>query len=258
MTYSDSLASSLTDQHADVQADLERLFVSVVRAGEEPLSETTKEYMLHGVGRRVGLLRHCLRNVFSLFPPNATVPLQIDVLYGVQIHLHAFVINLYGAFENLAWAFVVRHSLEADVGGRKKIGMFLRSTQRFLPPELKAYVTSNTMVRWHDEYLKSYRDSLAHRIPLYIPPSTFTPADGERYHELEQTKMQCIQAREWDRLEQVRAEQENLGKPCPIFLHSAGDSGDTRPVYLHPQMLCDAKTLLEFGPLYLAHWHARA
>jgi hypothetical protein len=67
--------------------------------------------MLHGVGRRLKLLGRCVRNVFHLFPPSRTIPLASDDLDEVQISLHAFVMNLYGLFENLAWAFVLRHDL---------------------------------------------------------------------------------------------------------------------------------------------------
>jgi hypothetical protein len=68
-----------------------------------------------------------------------------------------------------------------QVGGPKNVGMFLARTQRFLPPELRIYVTTEPIKSWHQEYLKSYGDALAHRIPLYIPPSTFTQADTQRY-----------------------------------------------------------------------------
>jgi hypothetical protein len=34
-------------------------------------------------------------------------------LADVQINLHAFVMNLYGIYDNWAWAYVLRHDLEA-------------------------------------------------------------------------------------------------------------------------------------------------
>jgi hypothetical protein len=71
------------------------------------------------------------------------------------------------------------------VGGPKNVGMFLARTQRFLPTELHAYVTTEPIKFWHRDYLKSYRDALAHRIPLYIPPSVYTKADAQRHKELD-------------------------------------------------------------------------
>jgi hypothetical protein len=258
LPYSPELITKLLVEHESAQSELERLLLTAVKAGQALSDPRAKEYMLHGAARRLGLIRRCLKTIFDLFPPAATHPIDSDSLSEVQISLHAFVMNLYGLFENLAWAFVLRHNLEGEIGERKKIGMFLRSTQRFLPPKLSSYLTSTTMAAWHTDYLKNYRDALAHRIPLYIPPAIFTPEEGERYAALEQREMECILAQQWEELERVRNERSGLGSACPMFLHAFPDEHQTQPVYLHPQMICDVKTILEFGPLYFAHWHERA
>jgi len=258
MIYHPDLVDSLLREHASVQAEFQALFLRAVASADSAGNPRAKEHMLHGVARRMKLLRRCLSNVFQLFPPNATSPLASEDLDEVQISLHAFVMNLYGLFENLAWAFVLRHDLEAKTGGRRGIGLFLRSTQQHLPPVLADYLTSQTMVTWHTDYLKNYRDALAHRIPLYIPPSTLTPQEGERFTALEHEKFECLKLQKFDRLDQIRAEQASLGSACPMFLHSFEDEGKPKPVYLHPQMLCDAKTVLEFCPKYFSSWHERA
>ena len=136
--------------------------------------------------------------------------------------------------------------------------MFLGATQRFLPDPLRSYLTSETMTKWHTDYLKSYRDALAHRIPLYIPPATYTPEDGERYSELDRKEYECIAAQRWEEIEQIREEKRNLGTACPVFLHAFSGEENSRPVYLHPQLICDSRTILEFGPLFFRHWHERA
>ena len=114
------------------------------------------------------------------------------------------------------------------------------------------------MLTWQKTYLTHFRASLAHRIPLYVPPATFTPEEGQRYSELEFTKTQCNLHHEWDRLEDINSEQSELGRACPVFvgLLSETTESDT-PVYLHPQMICDAQTILEFTTLYLEHWHSK-
>ena len=258
MSYSAELASSLDDDCLKVRAELDASLLGFVRAGHSAPDQQVREYLLHGVGRRLGVLRECLAAVFGRFEPARTAPLSQVELYEVQINLHAFVINLSGLFDNLAWAFVLRHSLLEKVGGRKRVGMFLPSTQKVLPAVLREYVTSSTMVTWHGEYLKAYRDSLAHRIPLYIPPASFTPQDQQRHVELDEQERACILAHEWERLEQVRNEKLSLGKACPLFVILIGENSESKPNYLHPQMLCDAKTVLEFCPLFLEHWHAVA
>lgn len=258
MPYAAELIDKLLDEHKSAQNELEQLFLTAVRVGQALSDVRTKEYMLEGATRRLSLIRRCLKTTFELFPPAATTPIDSEALSEVQINLHAFVINLYGLFENLAWAFVLRHGLESEIGNRKKIGMFLGTTQSYMPQELSAYLTSASMKAWHADYLKNYRDALAHRIPLYIPPATFTPEQGERYAVLGQREIECVRSCQWEELERVRSERSSLGSACPMFLHSFTEEGRPRPVYLHPQMLCDVKTVLEFGPLYFAHWHERA
>jgi hypothetical protein len=58
----------------------------------------------------------------------------------VQINLHAFVINLSGVFDNWAWAFIHRHDLLRNVGGKTNVGMFKEATQRLLPAALSDYL----------------------------------------------------------------------------------------------------------------------
>jgi hypothetical protein len=42
-----------------------------------------------------------------------------------------------------------------------------------------------------------------------------------------------------------------------MFMHSVDDSERSTPTYLHPQMLADAKTVIEVCTVYFAHWHER-
>jgi hypothetical protein len=75
------------------------------------------------------------------------------------------------------------------------------------------------MIKWHSDYLKNYRDALAHRIPLYIPPSELTPEEGERFRALQNEEADCILTNRWDRLEEVKREQNAIGRPCFAFLY---------------------------------------
>lgn len=254
LAYSPELIASLTHESQALQGEFDRLLGRAVQTGQS-LDVRAREYMLHGVGRRLKLLGRCVRNVFHLFPPSRTIPLASDDLDEVQISLHAFVMNLYGLFENLAWAFVLRHDLEKKLGDRRRIGMFLSTTQQYLPKPLKNYLTSETLLKWHKNYLKNYRDALAHRIPLYIPPATYGPEQAQEYETLNQSEWDYIYSHKWDELEQLRDRMNALGSACPMFVHSFGDEAGGKPIYLHPQMICDGKTVVEFCDLYFTHWH---
>jgi len=98
------------EQNEAAQA-FDALLLESVRQGQGLEAGRAKEYVLHGVGRRIKILNRCLSTIFSLFPPEAIKPISSEDLHLVQVSLHAFVMNLYGTFENLAWAFVSRHCL---------------------------------------------------------------------------------------------------------------------------------------------------
>lgn len=253
VTYTPQQVASLLEEQDRVQEQLAETLVAVTLSGHQATDARVKEHLLHGAGRRLGLLRECLNDVFDVYPPDRVVPLESAALYRVQIDLHAFVINLSGLFDNLAWAFVLRHSLETAVGDRLKVGIFKAATQKFLPPQIRGYVTSAGIKTWQKDYLTAYRDALAHRVPLYIPPAIFTEEDGTRYNELDRKEVECIRDHQWEQLEQVRAEKLNLGTACGFFLHSVGDG--SVPMKLHPQMLCDAMAIVEFCRVFLDNWH---
>jgi hypothetical protein len=257
MTYTAENVEKLQRESQEVFRALQALQLQCVVQGQALAPSQASEHLLHGAGRRVGVLKRSLQQIFTIFPPSLVRPLQQDTLSDVQIYLHAFVMNLYGIFDNWAWAFVLRHNLTAAVGGRMNVSLFKTATQRFLPEPIRVYLTSDGKAAWHDEYLKSYRDALAHRIPLYIPPASFTPAEGERYNVLESEKVQRIMSREFDRVDQIWEEQAALGTPCMAFLHSYSTDDDPRPILLHPQLICDAMAVVEFGNLYFENW-ARA
>lgn len=258
MPYTADQLVKISRECSDVLNDLQTLMLGCVTQGQAVTNARAQEHMLHGAGRRVSVLRRSVENIFHLFPPSLERPLTHETLADVQINLHAFVINLYGVFDNWAWAFVLRHSLESNIGDRRNVGLFKDKTQRFLPPSLKEYLVSETIATWHEQYLKGYRDALAHRIPLYLPPAAWTQEESEQYNRLEVEKIECIKSMRWERIEEVWAEQGNIGRPCLTFLHAFSDEEASRPVYLHPQLLCDSKAVVEFGTKYLEAWHERA
>jgi len=99
------------------------------------------------------------------------------------------------------------------------VSLFKEKTQRFLPAPLREYLQSDDMATWHGKYLKGYRDARAHRIPLYIPPATWTDEDKARYERLDAEKAECIRKDEWDWIDAISNEQDGIGRPYFMFLH---------------------------------------
>jgi hypothetical protein len=255
MTYTDEQSSKMYRECEKVLGDLQTLMLDGLANSKSLTNEKARQHLTHGVGRRLGAMRRSTGKIFALFPPEQKTPLPRETLEDVQIYLQAFVINLYGVFDNWAWAFVYRHDLLTEIGGRMNVSLFKSTTQRFLPSALRDYLISDTIAAWHEDYLKGYRDALAHRIPIYVPPAAWSEEDKERYNRLEDEKVACIHGRQWEQLEKVWAEQDRVGKACPLFMHEYSDDENARPVFLHPQVLCDSAAVVEFGKLYLANWH---
>lgn len=253
MAYSVELLKQLRTNHDRIVQDLQSLMFEGLKQSESLSSEEARRQLRHGVGRRLGVMKKSVERIFTLFPPSQQIPLQREVLTEVQIHLHAFVINLSGVFDNWAWAFLFRHGLKNEID-KRNVSLFKKETQRFLPVALRDYLSSQDIATWHEKYLKSYRDALAHRIPLYIPPAQWTEDDAKRYQELEKQKIECISQGEWDRLDAVWAEQDSVGRSCPLFLHEFSEEEHSRPILLHPQILSDGMTVTEFGSKYYAAW----
>lgn len=253
MPYSDEQIAKFEQEYISVCQGLQDLLQQTVVSGQRSEHPRVREHLLHGAGRRISVIKRSIENIFSEFPPSTTRPIDRDKLYDVQINLHAYFMNLYGIFDNWAWAFVFRHDLLEKVGGKRGVGLFNKNTTRYCPDSLRNYLSSNTIIKWRQEYLKSFRDALAHRIPLYIPPTEFTPEEGEHYNHLESLKMELIKGMKWQDLDETYEEQAQIGRPSFVFLHSYEEEFPS-PVLLHPQILSDGLAIIEFGALYLEHW----
>lgn len=258
MGYTPEQVSQLLDDQETTLQSLVELQKECTIQGQSIANPMVQEHMLHGAGRRIMVLRRTVENIYDLFPPSTTKPLPTDTLSDVQISLHAFVMNLYGVFENWAWAFYHRHDLHSMITDRRKVGMFSPAMKPFLPTVLRDYLASEVITNWQRDYLKNYRDALAHRIPLYIPPANFTPEESERYSQLGAAKLDSLRGGDLNRFEEICVEQDALGVASLMFLHSFTEGGELKPLLLHPQILSDSKTVVEFGTKFLAHWHERA
>jgi hypothetical protein len=233
----------------DTVGKLQNQRVRVVSELAPLLNEKAREYALHGIARRIGLIEHCIERIFDIFPPTTEKPLKREAISDVQAYLHAFVINVSGLQDNLAWTYVLQLGLPVR---RNQVDLFKRDTFSVLPEHIQRHLTGPLMIAWHEKYAKEYRDSLAHRIPLYVPPSNLTPEEAARLRELDTLEWNLLAERKWGDLERIREEKDSLGSAAPVFIHSLSDSAG--PVILHPQVLSDALTVSELVDLFLAHW----
>jgi hypothetical protein len=207
-------------------------------------NEIAQEMMRHGFSRRISDLKHTLERIFEVLPPDMDAPSRRD-LQDATAFLQAFVINTFGAIDNLAWVWARESGVLDQRGhplGRSRIGLtpdheILRGS---LSEATQAYL--RTTDDWFG-YLEEYRHALAHRVPLYIPPKTLDDAHAVEFKRLEDEMM--AEGWSWERWHEVQNAQRALGVFEPVMMHSYGERA--RPIYFHAQMTCDFATVIEIA-----------
>lgn len=180
--YTDEQAAEVEKEIASVQGRADDLLLRY--AGFHFGNARGQEYARQGFCRRVGTIKRCVKNIATIVPiRRADVPSR-DELHDAQINLQAFIANVYGCTDNLAWIWVYETGLAATID-RRRVGLRPQNTQvrASFSAEFQTYLTG--LDKWFD-YLVDYRDALAHRVPLYIPPGNVLKKDVEEYTELQE------------------------------------------------------------------------
>ena len=211
-------------------------------------TEKAKEYLSHGVMRRLGTMMRSVKNVFTIFPIERIKLLSMNELSDVNINLHAFLVNIFGLLDNLAWVLIHEKQLAAKVD-KMKVGLYQKKTQEHLTKEFRRYLNSDGMKKWYAEYLKNYRDALSHRIPLYVPPKTLTSEQKSQVEQIENKIVDCYKScdLDMDMIEKLRKEQDSIGDIC--FLVSQAFS-ESKSIILHAQLVADFNTIEEIVKEY--------
>lgn len=255
MYYDDGQIEEIETAKEQVLATLEGLCLSIARDIAPSLNNSkANEYLLHGVCRRLRLLRRCIKNAFNIFPVDREAVLTEEERSDLEINLHAFVINVNGLQDNLAWVYLFEKELDAQVdNGAQGVGLFKKQTQAHLPADLQKYLGKETIMNWHKQYAKDYRDALAHRIPLYVPPFQVTDVDMQKYQDIEREIHERIEAEDFDEVFDLDGKQEAIGKPSLVFAHATRDLDSFSPMLLHPQLIVDGRTVIEITKLVMQH-----
>jgi hypothetical protein len=138
----------------------------------------------------------------------------------------------------------------------KAINLFERRFRRLLNPHLCAYLRKGTITQWYNKYAKNYRDALAHRIPPYVPPAALNDKQQLKFECLEQEIKRLHEEGDFERIEVRQDEQESLGRSNPLFVHSFSE--EAIPVYLHPQLIADFRTVEELLKTVIANFYCES
>ena len=243
--------------------DLERDFILVRKEIRDALTsllsevapllknERAKEFIQQGVCRRLQIIQRCILNIFTTFPVERTELLSGDELGDIGINLHAFLINIHGVPDNLAWAFLLERGISLKPN---RVGLFnTEHTQPHLPQEVRDYLNSERIAEWHRTYAKNFRDALAHRIPPYIAPYVIPPKQQERYRQLWEQISESTRVGDFNRALALTDEQDACGEICLAFSQSFLDTDACAPTILHAQAIVDARTVMEIITVMRPH-----
>lgn len=215
------------------------------------MNERAREFATHGFCRRLGHLVQAIDTVYAKLPPELDEIPDRERVVAAVIAIQSFVLNTFGCLDNLAWIWVCEKNVRKADGSALDpkwvgLGRQNRQVRRSFSREFCAYLDSRQ--EWFDN-LKNFRDSLAHRIPLYIPPYVVTPNNLEEYNRLEVVMKDALRRADLESYARIELEQQRLAHFRPWMTHSRTENAPT--VLFHVQLLQDYVTIDEFGRMML-------
>lgn len=206
-----------------------------------------REFATNGFSRRLKLLIRCIENIFEIVPPDRDDLPSSEELSDVNINLHAFIINVFGCVDNLAWIWVCENNLKKEDGSpipNEWVGLRSKNTRvrKSFSPNFLGYLDG--LVKWFDN-LENFRHALAHRIPLYVPPYVITVDKEVAYGNLETLKTEALNRLAFEDYDRLSTEQDALGVFRPFMTHSFVE--DAKKVVFHAQIIADFNTIDELG-----------
>lgn len=232
MNFSKEQIKQLRDEYKAVSNKYSRIVLKCNDLATRLAKPKSKEYLSHGFMRRFGIMKRCIDNVYRIYPPDKVDLLTKTEREDAEINLQAFIFNVYGALENLSRVFSIEMK-ETKIKDIKEFGK---------------YLDKDAHNRWRG-YLEDFRHSLAHRIPLYIPPQALNKEESERYRNLCKQMSEAFSKLDFVEYERLYKELSALGSNCPLMVHSFSEK--SQEVFFHSQVLADFNTIVEFTDILI-------
>lgn len=240
MIFTPEQLAELAAEHAATEQKYYELLSAYAVHGYQ--NSRAQEFATQGFCRRLKMLKRCMGIVFTKVPPDREGLPSEDELTDSTIAIQAFVFNLFGSIDNLAWIWVLEKS--GLTLGKLRVGLGPKNweVRGSLPIAFRLYLESLTP--WF-ENLENYRHALAHRIPLYIPPHVVRPSDKQAHGDLVRRQDEAFDRGDYEGYERLLSDQEKLVEFNPLIAHSLVEP--SAPIAFHPQLLADFNTLVEIA-----------
>jgi hypothetical protein len=247
MMYSEADLATLDQGYNGIALQYNALIVAL-SARHYP-SERAAELALHGLGRRLETLKSCIDIVFEAIPITLAELPTYEKLQLATVALQAYLINLFGAADDLAGLWVEQRNIRKANGLPLSDGQIgLGTGERYnivrasFSDAFRAYL--GTRAEWF-EVMERFRHAVAHRIPLYIPPYGVDPANQAVHDGLDAQITQATLQQDFAAVEALEAQQRALRFFRPWMRHSILEGAPV--LAIHPQMLADFNTIEELA-----------
>lgn len=232
------------DRHAlNVWTGSQNLISDALLAADQLDTSEAVSFIKYGLGRRSRAIFFSFRELYRLIPPRRTEPLCLDDADRASEILNSIYINIRGALDNIAWAFV------SELGGAKVLGLGETQVSLFSQRMLKLKRLAElrealqSFDRWNRDF-KRFRDPAAHRIPLSAVPTILGPADLVDFKRVDaelvakrKLVIQCATERQFSEMKKLEQEADQIwdalqriGIYRPLFEYAH----DTQPMPIYP------------------------
>ncbi len=251
MYFSKENIQELKQSYEEIEGKCESLFLSFNTYSFQ--SERAAEFAYHGFIRRMKTLKRCIDNIYRICPPDIDRKLSSEELDDTEINLQAFVFNICGALDNLAWIWAKENNVRnkknqplenSQIGFGKKY----KCVRGSFPEDLKKYLKTKEHEKWFS-YIEDFRHTLAHRISLYVPPYVFNEEEEKKEKELKTLQDNALKDYQFDEYKRLSGEIEILGSFIPWMTHSFEE--ESKRVVFHAQIIADWNTVVEISELFI-------
>ena len=146
MSYSEEGLQGLEEQFLGLQGRCNDLISSYLEMDFK--NDRAKEFVRHGLCRRLSLMTRCIQKVFEVLPPDSQEVPDADLNHDVTVHLQAFVFNAYGCLDNLAHIWVLEKNVKKENGDPLPqfwvgLGSKNEAVLKSLPDSFTKYLSGN-------------------------------------------------------------------------------------------------------------------
>lgn len=232
------------DTHSLVVMDaLKDSFIRIIDATNALKIQNAVFYLRFGAGRRLKMMWDAYRNLIHIAYPERNTPLDGEETAEITRDINTIYMNIRGVLDNFAWCLLYEFDKdsanELNERGRAKVGIFSHCvTSCEALSEIRDSLLAHK--KWGDE-VRDRRDPVAHRIPLYVPPTHLQDGEYDKYSNKFDEFFSASEALDFEKADVFIKQLDEVGTFVPIFMHHPNDG----PISLYPIMPNDVVHVIE-------------